>query len=144
MWHILTQILLTVFSEKLPFCEKYRFAVDVSLWCELLCTLSTYTWKGDQWKAKWWAKVKLEFLLPLLIYSNSKFKVMCKNEELGCRYIRGHLEGKATKISTLHSPFGFSHKNTSTELSSWVLWRLLLLMKSSCAPKRFVLTRGKI
>ena len=52
-------------------------------------------------KSKEWAKFELECLLLIFIYSNSKFKATCKNEDFKCRYIRTHTKEKPSKISNI-------------------------------------------
>ena len=68
----------------------------------------------------------------IFIYSNSKFKVTCKNTDFEFWYIRTHTVEKSSKISNItFSILPFSYKNTLTKLPSWVLWSLLLLTKPS-------------
>ena len=112
----------------------------VSLWCELLCKLSIYTLKSDQWITIWWAKYELECLLLIFIYSNSKFKVTWKNMDVKCRYIRTHSEEKPCKIfSITFVILPFNHQNTLIKLPSWVLWSLILLMHFKHCLKWFIL-----
>ena len=114
------------------FAKKHLFVVKVSLYCELLCKLSIYTLKSDQWKTIWWAKIELECLPLIFIYSNSKFKVTCKNADFECRYFRTHTEEKPSEnFKHYIRLFAFFSWKTSTKLPSWVLWRLPLLTKAS-------------
>ena len=67
-----------------------------------------------QWKSKEWANFELECLLLIFIYSNSKFKVTCKNADFECWYIRIHTKEKSSKISNITLatlPF-YQKKNT--------------------------------
>ena len=54
-----------------------------------------------QRKSKELAKFELECLLPIFIYSNSKFKATCKSVAFECRYIRTHTKEKPSKISNI-------------------------------------------
>ena len=73
----------------------------VSLSCKILCRLSICTLESDQWITKWWAKFESECLLLILIYSNSKFNVTCKNVDFQCRFIRNRTEENLYKISNI-------------------------------------------
>ena len=85
----------------------------VSLWCELLCKISIYTFKSDQRIKIWWAKFELECLLLIFTYSNSKFKVTCKNTDFECWYNRTHTKEKLSKIPNItFAILPFAHKNT--------------------------------
>ena len=85
--------------------------------------------------------------MEIFINSNWKFKVTCKNADFKFWYIRIHSEEKPSKISNItcfyirHYAF-FSHQNTWTKLSSWVLWSLLD-ETIRCASKWFILTQRK-
>ena len=57
-----------------------------------------------QWKSREWIKSELECLQPIDIYSNSKFKLTCKNANFNAG-VRTHIKEKPSKISILHSPF---------------------------------------
>ena len=53
------------------------------------------------------------------LYSNSKFKVTCKNADFEYQYIRSHTEEKRSEISDVtFAILPFSHENTSTKLPS--------------------------
>ena len=83
-----------------------------SLWCDLLCKLSINTWKSGQWITIIVSKkLKLEYLLLLIfIYSNSKFKVTCKNRDIECQYIRTQTKEKTSKTSNItYIKLPFSH-----------------------------------
>ena len=76
------------FAHSFDFYCHTNFAIRIDLWwmvslgCELLCKLSIYTLKSDQWLTIWWAKFELECLLLIFIYFHSEFKVSCKTETL--------------------------------------------------------------
>ena len=133
---ILTQILLTLLT-LLPyyqFCEKCGFLVNgLSLWYELLCNLSIYTMKTDQWITIQWAKSELECLLLIFICFNSNFKFTLQKWRLGMPVNQNSFRRKnITKnciitFTILH----FSHQNALIKSSPWVLWKLLFLMKVS-------------
>ena len=71
------------FAHSFDFKSLTKFAKSINLWwmvsqwCELLCNLSIYTLKSDQWIPTWWAKFEFECLKLSYIYFNSKFKVTC-------------------------------------------------------------------
>ena len=134
-----TQILITI-----------QLSIDHSSRCKLKVYIITHTkekpsatnwyFRKRQWKSKEWAKVELECLLLIFSYSNSKFKVTCKNADFlmipdvpatsGIRYIRNHTKEKPSKMSNItFAIFPFYQKNTQTEWPSWALWSLQLLMK---------------
>ena len=80
------------------------------------------------------SKFELECLLLIFFYSNSKFKVTCKNADFESWYMRTHTEEKPSKISYItFVSLPFSHKNALTKLPSYALWSLLLLTKPSNA-----------
>ena len=54
----------------------------VSLWYECWCWFLFAPFWNNQQIAKWWAKCKLECLLLICIYTNSKFIVICKPQTL--------------------------------------------------------------
>ena len=54
-----------------------------------------------QWKSKEWAKLELQCLPLIFIYSNSKCKVTCKNTDFERWYIRTHAKDKLSKISNI-------------------------------------------
>ena len=60
----------------------------------------------------------------IFIYSNSKFKVTCKNADFECRNITTHTEENPSKIFNITSAI-------LSKLPPWVLWSLLFLMKPS-------------
>ena len=76
----------------------------VSLLCDLLCKLSIYTLKSGQKIAIWWAKFELECLLLIFIYSNYKFKAICKMT-LNVSTSELIPKKKHLKFLTLHLPF---------------------------------------
>ena len=71
----------------------------ISIWFELLCRLSINILNSDQWIAKL-GKCELECLL--IIYSNSKFIVTCKDAGFECPYIRTHTKEKRLKYYFWH------------------------------------------
>ena len=113
--HILTQILLALLTfialhslRKIFICR-----MCFPLWC-VLCKLSIYT-LSYQWITLWWAIFELEYQPLLFIYSNSKFKVTCKNTKTLIQ------KRNFLKFVTLHLPVCFSHKNIIIKLPPWVL-----------------------
>ena len=64
-------------------------------------------------RTKWCAKFELESLQLIFIYSNSKFKVTCKNTGFESRYIKTHTEVHSSKISNItFAILLLSYKNT--------------------------------
>ena len=89
----------------------------VSIWCELLCKLSIYTFKSDQWMTIWWEKMWVKCLLLIFTYSNSKFKVTCKMRTLNAGTSELIPKKNCSKISNItFTILPFSHKNTLTKL----------------------------
>ena len=85
-------------------------------------------------KVKRVSKIWVKMSIINIHLLNSKFEVICKNEDFECRYIRTHTKEKPSKISNItFAILLFSHQNTLTKLPSCVLWSLLLLMKPSYA-----------
>ena len=54
----------------------------VSLWYESWCWFLFAPFWNNQWITKWWAKFKLECLLLICTYTNTKFNVICKPRTL--------------------------------------------------------------
>ena len=81
--HIHTCILLTLLTV-LPyqFWKQYEFIrYGFSLVWFLVLILIRAFW-NNQYITKWWAKLKLECLLLICIYTNAKFIVICKPQTL--------------------------------------------------------------
>ena len=71
-----------------------------------------------RWNSKEWAKCGLECLLLIFTYSNSKFKVTCKNEDFECQYIRTHTKEQPSKISYI--TFAIWPFNQRKKYSNWL------------------------
>ena len=100
-----TQILLTVLLSIDPSsrCKLKVWALQ-SHQRETIYDMVFFAKLVGQWKSKEWAKYELECLLLTwlkFIYSHSKFKVICKNADFECRYIRTHTKEKPSKISNI-------------------------------------------
>ena len=90
----------------------------VSFWYELLCKLSIYTLKRDQWITIWWEKFELECVLLIFIYSDSKFKATCKDANLESGYIKTLTEENPFKISNItFAILPFFDKNNPTKMT---------------------------
>ena len=44
---------MTFIAFSYQFYKQYQFVKEVSLWCKLLCKLSIYTLKSDEWITIW-------------------------------------------------------------------------------------------
>ena len=112
---ILTQIVLTLLTfltspilRNIPICCR-RFLFDVSYNVNFQLNLE----QSDHWIMICQAKFELECILLTLIYTNSKFKVACKNADFEYWYIRTHTEEIPSKLfNVTFAIFPFSHKST--------------------------------
>ena len=124
---ILSQVLLTLLAIILAIIDliillKVLICGGWFLWCELLCKVSIYTLKSDQWITIWWEKFELQCLLL----------DTCKNGDFEYQYIRTHSEEKTSKISNITFPIlQLPHQNVLPKLPTWVSWNLLFLIKPS-------------
>ena len=84
IWCILLTLLaffcLTNFEKK-----NMNLSGMVSLWYESWSWFLFAPFWNNQKITKWWAKFKLECLLPICVYTNAKFIVICKPRTLNGR-----------------------------------------------------------
>ena len=113
------------------FVKNINLSKIVSLWYKLLCNVSILQFEEWSWENNMMSTIELEFELLILDYSNSKFKVTCKNVDFKCRYIRSLTEEKSSKIIS-NITFAMLHFLIKI-LASRVLWSLFLSMKTSDA-----------
>ena len=64
------------------FEKNMNLSGTVSLWYKSWCWFLFVPFWNNQWITKWWAKFKLECLLLICVYTNSKFIVICKPRTL--------------------------------------------------------------
>ena len=62
--------------------QNTNLSYMVSLWCNSWRWFLFVPFWSNQWITKWWAKFKLECLLLIFIYINSKFVVICEKRRL--------------------------------------------------------------
>ena len=128
----LTQILLTILLSIDQFSRsKLKFHI-ITHTKEKSSTTNWYFFAKlvGQCKSKEWAKFKFECLLLLIcIYSNSKYKVTCKNVDFNCRYIGTHTKEKPSRISNIAILPFYQEKYSNWMAILSTLESIILLMK---------------
>ena len=89
------------------FAKDINLLWKASLWCVLLREPPIYTSKNNRYIPLRCAKFELECLLIIFIYFNSKFRVICENEDFKYRCIKIHFDEKRLRFLLFHSPFCF-------------------------------------
>ena len=123
------------------FAKNINLSYMLSIWRKLLCKLSIYTLKSDEWITIWWSKFELECLLLIFTYSNSQFKVTCKNADSEYRYSEFIQKKTLSKFSHItFAILSFSNKNALIAILS-ILESTSLNKTIRCASKCFILTQ---
>ena len=119
----------------------------VSLWCELLCKLSIYTLKSDQWITIWWGKFELKwYLIYSFILKNFKIQSHLqkrRNFNTGISKLIPK-KTKSSKISNTTSAillFFFHKKYFNLIVILSTLESTSLNKTIKCALKWFILTQ---
>ena len=101
-----------------------------SLWCELLCKSSVYTFKSDRWIRLWWAKFELECLIIIFIIASiQNSRSLVKMKTLNASVSKFISKKKKAKIYTISvTILLFFPQNTLTDLPFWVLQSQLFVI----------------
>ena len=104
----------------------------VSLWCEILCNVSMYNLKCDQWTLnnKMVNKTGVGISITYIHFLQFKIKSYLQKWRLWMPVHQNSFRRKTSKLSNII--FAILHcENVFTKLPAWVLWNVLFLMKPS-------------